>query len=277
MQESEAGGVEMRLVVKVGTSTVHGRGSQPVAALAAEIAALVRAGHRVAVFSSGAVRAGREAGGAHLGAAAAAALGQPLVYARWQAALSRYGVTAAQVLVDDRHVHTGQAAAEVVDALWRAGAVPVLNGNDAVADARSPVGDNDALAAALALRLKADALVLLTDQDGLYTADPRLDPFARPIRRLTAAELGPMLATLATGRAGPHGRGGMASKARAAMTAARAGVRTVIADGAMPDVLAAILDGQGVGTTIEPVDGSWPPRVVFRARAVEEAYACGGQ
>jgi glutamate 5-kinase len=267
----------MRLVVKVGTSTV-GRTTppDPIAALAGEVAALMRAGHRVAVFSSGAVWAGRRAAGANLPAAAAAAVGQPLVYARWRDALAKVGVRAAQVLVDDRHVRDGGQAAAVVEALWRTGLVPVLNGNDAVADPDSPVADNDSLAAALALALGADRLVLLTDQDGLYTRDPRSDPDARPIRRLTAAGLAACLPTLAVGRPGPHGRGGMASKAYAAWQAARGGVATVIAHGAMAEVLTAVLAGEAVGTAVEPAGARDHPRAPAAAFGAGWV-ACGGE
>lgn len=240
----------MRLVVKVGTSTVHAGGA-PVADLAAQIATLAAAGHHVALFSSGAVHAGREAFGAALDAQAAAALGQPIVFERWRAAFAAAGLVAAQVLVDDRDLEPGGGAATVVDALWRSGAVPVLNGNDAIDAGRSPVSDNDAMAAALAVHLDAERLLLLTDQDGLCTGDPRLDPSALPIRRISMDDLAELVPAMAAVAAGPHGRGGMASKARAALKAARGGVRATIAHGRAPSVLVRVVAGQAVGTTVE--------------------------
>lgn len=238
----------MRVIVKVGTSTVHAS-EDVVASLGGQVASLVEAGHEVAVFSSGAVHAGRRAFGAALDARSAAALGQPLVFDAWRVALGSVGIAAAQVLVDDVDLERGGGAAPVVEALWRAGAVPVLNGNDAIAAGRARVADNDALAAALAVALKADRLLLLTDQDGICTADPRLDPDARTIHHLSVRELGEAVPTLAAA-AGPSGRGGMASKARAALGAARGGVATTIANGGTPSVLARVLAGERLGTTV---------------------------
>lgn len=244
----------MRFVVKVGTSTVHQEaGDDVVVALAAEVAAQVRAGHSIAVFSSGAVRQGREATGvADLPAAAAAAVGQPVVFERWRQALAAHGVSSAQLLVGDRDLAPRSAAASVVESLWRAGVVPVLNGNDAIAHARAPVADNDSLASVLCLSLGADRLVLLTDQDGLCTADPRVEPTARPIARIDPGELAAMAASLAAAPPGPHGRGGMLSKVHAALHASRGGVGVVIANGRRAGVLAAIVAGRSVGTEVSP-------------------------
>ncbi len=263
----------MRMVVKVGTSTVHAGGA-PVAEIAGQIAGLAAGGHSVALFSSGAVHAGREAYGAALDAQAAAALGQPLVFERWRGAFAACGVVAAQVLVDDRDLEPGGGAATVVDALWRAGAVPVLNGNDAIDAGRTPVSDNDAMAASLAVHLEADLLVLLTDQDGICTADPRLDPAARPIRRISMDDLARLVPAMATAAAGPHGRGGMASKARAALKAARGGVRATIAHGRTPSVLTRAAAGHAVGTTIE-AGARWRPFALARGAAAREALAYG--
>jgi len=267
----------MQVVVKVGTSTVaHGQAGDPIDLLADQVAALARTGHRIAVTTSGAVQAGRAAYGATLGDAAAAALGQPVVFSRWQAALARHGVVAAQVLVADRDLRPGAAGAAAVRALWDAGFVPVVNGNDPVADARTPVADNDTLAAELALRLAADLLVILTDQDGLCTADPRIEPTARPIRTVTTAELAGMVPGLAVVSTGPHGRGGMSSKARAALRAAQGGVCAVIAHGGHAGVVAAAVAGEHVGTRVEHVV-PWPVAVRVPTHLTGEVSVAGGE
>lgn len=241
----------MRLVIKVGTSTVDA-GPVVLDDLASQIVMLARDGHGVALFSSGAVHAGRQAFGPALEAPAAAALGQPIVFARWRDAFARASVTAAQVLVDDRDLDIGGGAAFVVDALWRTRCLPVLNGNDAIDSGRSPVSDNDAMAAALALHLRADRLILLTDQDGICTADPRRDPTAQPIRNMSVEALARLMPAMAAAAAGPHGRGGMASKAHAALRAARGGVHATIAHGRAPGVLVRAVRGDGVGTSVAP-------------------------
>ena len=269
----------MRLVVKVGTSTVHNEaGEDSVASLASQVAAQVHAGHSVAVFSSGAVRCGRELTDApDLPPAAAAAVGQPLVYGRWRDALAVRGVPTAQVLVGDRDLHPKASGGPLVEALWRAGIVPILNGNDAIAHARAPVGDNDALACALSLRVGADRLVLLTDQDGLCTADPRVEPGARPIAELGQADLAAMAAVLAAAPPGPHGRGGMLSKVHAALAASRGGVAAVIANGRNPDVLALVVAGRPVGTRVAAVSRfAQAPTVATLAGMAEGAVGYGG-
>jgi glutamate 5-kinase len=264
----------MRVVVKVGTSTVHA-GDTALADLADQIVALVGSGHAVALFSSGAVHAGREAFGPSLDAQAAAALGQPLVFEAWRRAFANVGLVAGQVLVDDRDLEPGGGAAPVVEALWRAGAVPVLNGNDAIDAGRAPVSDNDAMAAQLALHLQADRLVLLTDQDGICTADPRLDPSAKPIRRISTGDLAALVPAMSQAAAGPQGRGGMASKARAALKAARGGVRATIAHGREPRVVARVIGGEGVGTTVDSLTMHPAARPSPVRRGVREAVAYG--
>ena len=265
----------MRLVVKVGTSTVDA-GPAVLEDLAGQLAALAREGHSVALFSSGAVNAGRQAFGPGLEAPAAAALGQPLVFGRWRDACGRAGATAAQVLVDDRDLEVGGGAAVVVDALWRIGFLPVLNGNDAIDSGRSPVSDNDAMAALLALHLRADRLVLLTDQDGICTGDPRRDPSARPIRHISADALARLVPALADAAAGPQGRGGMASKAHAALRAARGGVSATVAHGREARVLIRAARGESVGTSIDAVPDCLQAATAASPRpSVREAVAYG--
>lgn len=247
----------MDYVVKVGSSSVGNIAQGDVGAvrcLAAEVARLVAGGIRVVLLSSGAVAAGRQVGGAHLSPAAAAALGQPLVQRVWQDALAAEGLKAAQVLVTDRDLPT---LGGLLRALLDAGIVPVVNGNDALA-AGGPVSDNDTLAAQVAVTLGAERLVLLTDQDGVWTADPRRNAHAVPIRRMTVAEAHRLGAGGAAAGAGPTGRGGMASKVRAAAYAARHAVTTVIAHAGSEDVLRRIARGDNVGTWIEPVQPHAP-------------------
>lgn len=129
------------------------------------------------------------------------------------------------------------------------GVVPIVNENDTTATDEIRFGDNDVLAAQVAIMIRADALVLLTDQDGLYTSDPRTDPEARLVARVEHPR---DLEALEVGGASRRGAGGMRGKAAAALMAASADVRTVIANGAVPGVLAAVAGGARVGTVVTP-------------------------
>ena len=258
-----------RIVVKIGSALLvdAGSGSADTAwasRLAAEVAALMAEGRRVVLVSSGAIALGRR----RLGLAvqgrldlqtkqAAASAGQSLLMRVWEEALAPRGLAAAQVLLtrDDTEVRrrwlNGRAT---LDRLLELGAVPVVNENDAVATGEIRYGDNDRLAARVAQMVRADVLVLLSDVDGLYTADPRLDPLARHIAEVDA--LTPEIEALAGGAntAAAMGTGGMATKLQAARIALAAGCATIIAagrPGADEPPLAAIRAG-GRATVIRP-------------------------
>lgn len=257
-----------RVVVKLGSGVLSAGGpgldGATVRRLAGEVARARAQGDEVVVVSSGAILAGRE----RLRLAprpsvelkqAAAAVGQSRLMRAWEAAFARSKTTVAQVLLsgdDLRDRGRYLNARNTLLALLRLGVVPVINENDTVAVEEIKFGDNDGLSALVAGLVDADLLVLLTDQDGLFTADPRRDPSARLI-----AEVGPGERPSA-GKAGPSGTGGMESKVRAARQAADAGILAVVANGAKPGCLAAVLAGERVGTRFAPA----PTKLAQRRR-----------
>ncbi len=252
----------VRLVVKVGTSSVTDDAGAvddaAIAKLSAEIAALRADGHETVVVSSGAVAAGVAA----LGLAARptdvrtlqalAAAGQPRLMRSWDAALAAHGLVPAQALlvphdfIDRRqYLH----ARRTLTRLLELGTVPIINENDAIASDETRYGDNDRIAALVAHNIGAAVMVLLTDLDGLYTADPRVNEDAQLIGRVPADD--PLLAIRAGRTGSARGSGGMASKLEAARIASWSGVRTVIADAARPGVLAGAIADRPIGTTFE--------------------------
>ena len=249
--------------MKIGTSSVtddHGAvDDAAIAKLAAEVAALRTGGHQVVVVSSGAVAAGVAALGLDARPTdvstlqALAAAGQPRLMRSWDAALAGHGLVPAQALlvphdfVDRRqYLH----ARRTLSRLLELGTVPIINENDAIASDEARYGDNDRLAALLAHNIGAAVLVLLTDLDGLFTADPRLGgDDAVLIERVTTDD--PLL-SIAAGHGGSgRGSGGMASKLEAARIASWSGVRTVIANAARADVLIDAVGNRSVGTSFD--------------------------
>jgi glutamate 5-kinase len=216
-------------------------------ARAHEIAALVRSGTRVCVVSSGAIALGLP----RLGMAdrpramprlqAASALGQASLQAAWERALAREGLLAAQILLTPREIAdrtTYLNARNALDALHGYGAVAIVNENDATATAEISFGDNDILAAQVAILVQARMLVLLTEAEGVLTRAPG-EPGAELIAEGAAVDVAVL------GKGAPLGRGGMESKIGAARMAVAAGITTVIASGAGEDVLARIMAGEG--------------------------------
>lgn len=244
----------MRIVVKLGSSLVAtSRGSVRrglLAARAAEVAALLAGGHSVCLVSSGAIALGGPRLGfsrrpASLGRLqAASAVGQAQLQQAWERALGRVGLQAAQILLSpadfaDRQTYVNVRSA--FDALLRLGAVPVVNENDATATDEITFGDNDALAAQVAVLTQARLLVLLTEVDGVYSRAPGTP----------GAELlddGSLASAALLGRGTGLGRGGMGSKIAAARLAAGAGIPTVIASGRPEEVLVPIVAGERRGT-----------------------------
>lgn len=244
-----------RLVVKLGSALVAG--GEGLCRFAADIAALRAAGSEVILVSSGAVALGRAAlnlpRSNRLDAKqAAAAAGQPLLMQAWREALAPHGIVAAQLLLTAGDTEQRRAflnARGTIDALLKAGAVPVINENDSTATAELRVGDNDRLSARVAQLAGADLLILLSDIDGLYTADPTRDPEARHIPEV--ATLTPEIMALAGGAlAGGVGTGGMRTKLEAARIASAAGCATLIGSGAGEHALARLLSGAARGTRI---------------------------
>lgn len=246
-----------RIVVKVGSALLVGPDGAAhadwLAGFAADLARLRARGQQVVVVSSGAVALGRR----RLGLAkralslpekqAAAAAGQSALMRAWEEALEPHGAACAQVLLtrDDTEVRrrwlNGRATVETLLSL---GVVPVVNENDTVVTEEIRYGDNDRLAARVAQLVGADVLVLLSDVDGLYTADPRKDPQARHIPRV--ARLTPEIEAMAGGANAESGvgTGGMATKIAAARIAAGSGCATIVTVGSRPSPLAAVEAGE---------------------------------
>lgn len=253
-----------RIVVKVGSALLVGKDGAPDRAwletLAVDIARMRARGQQVLMVSSGAVALGRGRLGLTRRALtlpekqAAAAAGQSALMRAWEEVLEPHDLSVAQILLtrDDTEVRRRWLNARAtVETLLDLGVVPVVNENDTVVTEEIRYGDNDRLAARVAQMIGADALVLLSDIDGLYTADPRRDPDATHISRLS--QLTPEIEAMAGGaNAGAGvGTGGMATKLTAARIAQSAGCATIITLGARPAPLGAVEDG-AKSTVIEP-------------------------
>ena len=255
-----------RIVVKVGSSLVtnEGRGLDETAIgeWSRQLAALVRgdgggAPREVVMVSSGAIAEGMK----RLGWAvrprevhelqAAAAVGQMGLAQMYETKLRENGAGSAQVLLThadlaDRERYLN--ARSTLLTLLTLGVVPVINENDTVVNDEIKFGDNDTLGALVANLVEADALVILTDQKGLYTADPRHDPQAQFVHEARAGD--PALEAMAGGAGSSIGRGGMLTKILAARRAAGSGASTVIAWGREPDVLLRLTQGEAIGTLL---------------------------
>ena len=254
-----------RLVLKVGSALLIADGrpnGARLAALGQEIADLRARGVEVIVVSSGAVALGRGRLGLSKSARldekqAAAAAGQSLLMQAWETALSPHGLTPAQVLLtrdDTERRRRWLNARSTLDALLRLKAVPVVNENDTVATEEIRYGDNDRLAARTAQLARADLLVLLSDIDGLYDADPRSHPDAAHLPLVEALTPEVMAMAGAANASAAVGTGGMRTKLEAARIARSAGCATVIASGLIDRPLAAVLDGARA-TLIPAPDG----------------------
>ena len=246
------------LVVKVGSSLVtnEGRGvdTAAIARLAAQIAAL---GKQVILVSSGAIAEGMLRLGwtkrprAMHELQAAAAVGQMGLAQAYETAFRGHGLKTAQVLLTHADMADRQRylnARSTLRTLLALGVVPVINENDTVVTDEIKLGDNDTLGAMVTNLVEADALVILTDQAGLFDADPRKNKAARLLQ--TADALDPKLESLAGGTGSALAKGGMLTKVQAARRAARSGAHTVIAAGAEPEVLVRLARGERIGTLL---------------------------
>jgi glutamate 5-kinase len=232
-----------RVVIKVGSALLVEAGSGRInrawlETLAADIAALRKRGQEVVIVSSGAIALGRRQLGLPKGrlrleeSQAAAAVGQIRLAHAWKEVLEHHEFTVAQLLLtfgDTEERRRYLNARGTLDTLLKLGAIPVINENDTVATAEIRYGDNDRLAARVAQMASADALVLLSDVDGLYTADPTRDPGARFIPEVP--RITPEIEAMAGGSASDVGSGGMTTKVMAARIAVAAGCHMCIAVG----------------------------------------------
>jgi glutamate 5-kinase len=250
-----------RIVVKVGSSLVtnEGRGldEQAIGEWCRQLSVLVRDGREVIMVSSGAIAEGMK----RLGwttrpqelheLQAAAAVGQMGLAQMYETKLRENGLGSAQVLLThadlaDRERYLN--ARSTLLTLLSHGVLPVINENDTVVNDEIKFGDNDTLGALVANLVEADALIILTDQKGLYTADPRLDPTATFVHEASAGD--PKLEDMAGGAGSSIGKGGMITKILAAKRAAGSGASTVIAWGREPDALVRLTQGEAIGTLL---------------------------
>jgi glutamate 5-kinase len=250
-----------RIVVKVGSSLVtnDGRGLDEAAIgeWCRQLSLLVRGGRELIMVSSGAIAEGMKRLGWRTRPSeihelqAAAAVGQMGLAQMYETKLREHGLGSAQVLLThadlaDRERYLN--ARSTLLTLLRLGVVPVINENDTVVTDEIKFGDNDTLGALVANLVEADALVILTDQNGLYTADPRRDPNASFVHEAMAGD--PALEAMAGGAGSSLGRGGMITKILAAKRAAGSGASTVIAWGREPDALLRLTQGESIGTLL---------------------------
>jgi glutamate 5-kinase len=250
-----------RLVVKVGSALVtnDGRGlDHPrLARWAEQIAALAKLGKEVVLVSSGAIAEGMLRLGwsrrphAINELQAAAAVGQMGLVEAYERGFKAHGLHTAQVLLThadlaDRERYLN--ARSTLRTLLELKVIPIINENDTVTTDEIKFGDNDTLGALVANLIEADALIILTDQAGLYTADPRQNPAATLVSEATAGD--PALERMAGGAASQLSRGGMLTKILAAKRAARSGAHTVIASGREDNVLVRLARGEAIGTQL---------------------------
>lgn len=265
-----------RIVVKVGSSLVtdEGRGIDPLAIgnWCRQLAALVREGREVVMVSSGAIAEGMKRLGwlvrpkALHELQAAAAVGQMGLAQIYETQLRKHGLGSAQVLLThadlaDRERYLN--ARSTLLTLLGHGVVPVINENDTVVNDEIKFGDNDTLGALVANLIEADALIILTDQQGLYTADPRKQSDAALLSVVVAGD--PGLEMLAGGAGSSLGRGGMITKVLAAKRAAGSGAVTVVASGREEDVLIRLVAGDALGTLFKASTAKWAARKQWMA------------
>ena len=249
----------MRIVIKVGTSTLaHATGRlniRRVEQLCKVISDLKNAGHEIVLVSSGAIGMGvgklslRERPQDMPTKQAAAAVGQCELMYTYDKLFSEYHHTVAQILLTGSDIRDAQRRENFHNTLFRLlelGVLPVINENDTIATEEIVIGDNDTLAAIVAVNAGAELLILLSDIDGLYTGDPHANPEAKLIAQVN--ELTPEILALAGDSSSGLGTGGMMTKLHAARIAAEAGCDMVIANGGNPDVLYDIVAGERVGT-----------------------------
>ena len=260
-----------RWVIKIGSSLLTARGQgldhEAIRTWCEQIAKLRAEGRQVVLVSSGAVAEGmarlglKKRPGVLHELQAAAAVGQMGLVRAWELGFEAHGIRAAQILlthedVADRSRYLNARA--TLKSLLDFGAVPVVNENDTVSTDEIRLGDNDTLGALTCNLIEADLLVILTDQDGLFDADPRIKPDAKLVSEIALSA--PELNVMAGDSKGELGRGGMRTKLTAARIAARSGASTAIAYGKEPKVLERLSAGESLGTLLLPDAGAMSAR-----------------
>lgn len=249
----------MRIVIKVGTSTLtHSTGNlniRRVETLCRVISDIKNAGNEVILVTSGAIGMGvgklslKERPHDIPSKQAAAAVGQCELMYTYDREFSEHNHVVAQILLSAYDVENEGRRRNFHNTIFRLlelGVLPIINENDTVATEELTIGDNDTLSAIVAVSAGADLLILLSDIDGLYTADPHKDESAVLIPEIT--EITPEVVSLAGGKGSSLGTGGMATKISAANIATAAGIDMIIANGENPNILYDIIDGKSVGT-----------------------------
>ena len=251
-----------RIVVKVGSSLVTNNGEgldhAAIALWADQMASLLKAGHEVLMVSSGAIVEGMQ----RLGWSkrpqeihqlqAAAAVGQMGLVQVYESCFARFSLRSAQILLTNADLADSERNANAkatLDTLLKLGVVPIINENDTVVTDEIKFGDNDTLAALVTNLIHADLLIILTDQGGLYTADPRQDSNATLLSDALAGD--PALEKMAGGAGSELSKGGMLTKVLAAKIAAKTGASTVIASGREPQVLTRLMAGEKIGSCLK--------------------------
>lgn len=252
-----------RLTVKVGSSTLtYDSGKlnlDRIEHLVRELADLAHSGRQVILVSSGAIAVGRS----RLGIdhrpkttpekQALAAVGQGILMQTYEKLFAEYGLIVGQVLLTKSDIDNGKRyknACNTFETLLNYGVIPIVNENDTVATEEIEFGDNDTLSAYVAKLAKSDLLVLLSDIEGLYTADPRQNPNARLIPLVKG--ITPEIEELASGSGSDLGVGGMVTKIDAARIVGEAGIPMIIGSGEKPGLIKAAADGEEVGTLFVP-------------------------
>jgi len=272
------------IVVKIGSSLVTDNGQgvnrKALSDWSKQIAQLTRLNKQIVLVSSGAVAEGMkrlnwsQRPKMRHELQAAAAIGQMGLMHAYEECFEQHGLKTAQILMthNDLSDRTRYLNAQTtIRTLLDYGVVPIINENDTVSTSEVNLGDNDTLGALVANLIDADLLVILTDQDGLFTADPRKDPNATLIQMANASD--PSLDKMAGGVGTQYGRGGMATKVMAAHRAARSGAHTIIAAGREPDVLLRLHDGENLGTFI----AADLPRMCARKNWIADQLQLAGQ
>lgn len=252
-----------RIVIKVGTSTLtYETGKTNIRRLAKLVSVLSdlhNAGHEVVLVSSGAIGVGAGKLGLPcrpsdtMGRQAAAAVGQCELMFMYDKFFSEYGHKIGQLLITKSDVESQERRAHLIntfDRLLEYGAVPIVNENDSVSIEELVFGDNDCLSAHVAKLVQADALIMMTDIDGLYSGNPKEEPDAHLITNVKRID--EELKALAGGSGSNRGTGGMITKLNAAEIATRAGIPVIIMNGETPTDLYKAVEGRQVGTFFEP-------------------------